>query len=249
MKLHKKERKMNRNLPDIEAAKSTFISLPKLWPLIFPYAVILAILHSIGLWSVFGINVFSFIDISQLLMLSAKALIFSCVAVIVGMMAGNSMATRKAKALNKTGFREKAIGFLISGIIFIVFVLGFVAIAMNHFLAPMALAGFASLFVCRQLFKINKNEIFFKNTSLDISVIWFMVILAFTTIASGNMEGNAIISGRSFYSTENSNCSPRYIGKAGDFWFFYHPIDQSVEYRISSSITSLKLYKKRNIKC
>lgn len=227
-------------------------SLTRLAFLIPPYGILVASLYGLAYWNSFNINIFELMTLRQLIMASVPAIVYTFILIIIGSTAG-IYAARKEEQLkkeNKTGgFLFKALDNMARLIIYLLIGLLLGALIAGEYYIAFALsAPILAIYISRPLYNLSITTYLIPDAKTRKIIITIAVLLVTYAYAHGTVNAYQIKTGSSYLSESSSNESNRYIGKAGDFFILYNPIDQSIHKVHITALPKLNLYKcTRNI--
>ena len=229
-------------------------SLAKIWSAAGVYAVFLSAVSSYGYWQSFNIDIFAFISLDEILMLSITKLVWVIAVCSAGMWLGLVVIPWLSKssqylikhipqwvcsivlALGKFSF----VLLTLAGLILATYGNPIYWILITPSIVVLIFIPIAKQPLLRQLMPDDKSRY------LIVTTLGVLTIYSF---AKGRMDAYDIKTGLRSQSISADSCADKYLGIAGDYVFFYDPQNDSVVYYLSNNMESIRLFSLRNANC
>lgn len=227
----------------------------KYWSLALPAGIALAVLYSFGYWNTFGVRVLSYISLHQLLLDSLGALTWVAACTVTGYTIGILLAKNAHYLRNFLVSRD--LNWVLNLAEKIPLVIILLSTAASLYLAfiksPLALmfAAPSLAFVCTWLgFKLDLLDSSSPQIATYIYIFTFAIAAGLITVSKGLKDAHDLIKGKDVYVEIVDSCAPRLIGKAGDYLFFFSPINDGVTfYSLSQKEEATTFYSVPNASC
>ncbi|MDP9908227.1 hypothetical protein J2W27_000320 [Variovorax boronicumulans] len=183
-------------------------------------------------WSKFSINILEYLSISDVLKHAAFPIASSVASVLIGTLAGTIMGSDrlppgggKDTPLGKVLNRHKRLIFLVGLIITI----SLYASNISYLLLPAPFL--AALLLVIPIGNLSQIQRLLPD-NLRYTVVFFLCLVPLLSITTGELKAKSIIDGTRFHFLIDPTLPPsislRYIGHAGEEYFFYEPQRSSI---------------------
>jgi hypothetical protein len=212
-------------------------SFSKLAFLVLPFSVVVSACYLWGYWGTFNFDVFSYISISEITVLSAVPLVGAGIATIIGVGFGFLVSKLEEKSEESDGEKPSTLkrnltlldGFVLAYILYALFFGG----ASKWLFIPVLFATFVTiLFIIVMVLSDDKKDR--KKVSKNIFAILFVIVLVPShAFGYGKYSALRIKEGLSYkYMVENNkiigSADLRYLGKVGNSIILYQAIDNEI---------------------
>jgi hypothetical protein len=242
------------------AEKDTKLTLQALAIVTLPYFIVVGLSYLWGYWSIFDINILQYAGISDVAASAAFPVVVGVAFLFVGYISGQSFAQRThdrvADALPEPTavrrFVKKYSGPILSLYTVLVMLFMVKAESVKWMIFPFFVAAPTAIVI------VEKGWLNIEGLSMARqAALWFAIVFfPFCGFGSGKLDGDRILSGRSFMYVQSSKAglelssdpdpkkAPRFLGHAGDFDFFFDPSNNtvSVSKTQDESVLTLKNY-------
>lgn len=217
--------------------------------LALPFAVVISVCHLEGYWGTFNVDIFSYLSISEIAVLAAVPLwkvgLVSAVGVLFAISIERGKEFSNEHKTTKTKVLKRCLQITEIVLVLLVFLSLFLgAQSMWKTIPMLVVIALGALVVFSGILKPlgdNAKRVFFASMAL--------AILAGQIYGSGISDALRIIEGTEYKEAQNATLSelvtgkssPRYIGKAGDQYFFFDPNTEEVLKVSSDTIKDLRI--------
>lgn len=238
---------MPSRAPEQEALKAT-----TLLPILSAYFIAVGVLYLWGFWGLFGINVMEYLGLADVVKVAAWPVGSAFIFLLVGIALGE---TSPISRLPAGGGQHTLIGRWVNKYIRMLTVLFMLTIAALIVLAPPHVWQLVGVLVGMGLaLPLGRYPLLVRlvpNGSIRSLLSFAAVVLPIFAFGQGRVNADDIRSGRRYFyvvsgsegisSTGDIGTSMRYVGYAGDTFFFWEPSISGITLVPASTVKSLKL--------
>lgn len=214
------------------------------------YVILLAFAHEYAYWSAFNVHLLEHIGLADLPKLAVWPIVATAGVLVIGpgisMLVGSRILPPGAGAHTSVGIKlekfRKPIGLLL--------ILSGLLLSSVDVLSEEVWMVWPALFTSGVWIGIDVQALFERlGIKLRYPLDFFIVFLPCLALAMGHSEALKIVNGHEYIEAhfQNSGTTLRYLGRAGDYVFFWDSNDKDTEIYRLDSIQPLTLIHKRQI--
>lgn len=210
----------------------------------------LSALYQMGLWGHFNVNIFSFLSPSQLIMGTLQTLIFTVASVLFGFCLGALVGRNyidpnldiDTKGGKPSGKYSRLSNWF--NLIFVFLSIASLVVFKSAFFLFATVPIISILLIVKAFDPI--IEKFKLRRSLALPILIVVSALPLLSYSRGSIEGAMIVKGISYQAFEKNSCRKRFIGRGGDYFFYYDSYDDSVNAVPSQNKKIAKIFIEKN---